>query len=115
MGTLGVVDFDVVDPTNLQRQILHGTKDLGRSKLDSAADRLHDVNPHVEVVRHQARLSSENALDILADYDVVVDGTGQRCLRDARKAQRLRKRLPMGGSGLGLRHDGWTLLSLPLP
>ncbi len=75
VGTLGVVDFDVVDATNLQRQILHGTKDLGRSKLDSAADRLHDVNPHVEVVRHRARLSSENALDILADYDIVVDGT----------------------------------------
>lgn len=75
VGTLGVVDFDVVDVTNLQRQILHGTADVGRSKLDSAVDRLGDVNPHVEVVRHPERLSSDNALEILADYDIVVDGT----------------------------------------
>ncbi len=75
VGTIGLVDFDVVDATNLQRQILHGTKDVGRSKLDSAADRLHDVNPHVEVVRHGARIDSTNALDILRDYDIVVDGT----------------------------------------
>ncbi len=65
----------MVDATNLQRQILHGTRDVGRPKLDSAADRLADVNPHVQVVRHQARLTSANALDVLADYDVVVDGT----------------------------------------
>ena len=75
VGTLGIVDFDEVDATNLQRQILHGTSDVGRSKLDSAADRLREVNPHVEVVRHDTRLSSENALDILSGYDVVVDGT----------------------------------------
>jgi molybdopterin/thiamine biosynthesis adenylyltransferase/rhodanese-related sulfurtransferase len=75
VGTLGLVDFDVVDATNLQRQILHGTKDVGRSKLDSAVERLADANPHVEVVRHDTRLTSENALDILAGYDVVVDGT----------------------------------------
>ncbi len=75
VGTIGLVDFDVVDATNLQRQLLHGTKDIGRSKLDSAADRLHDVNPHVEIVRHPVRISSANALDILGDYDVVVDGT----------------------------------------
>lgn len=75
VGTIGIVDFDVVDESNLQRQILHGTKDVGRSKLDSAEDRLHDVNPHVRVVKHESRLSSANALGILADYDVVVDGT----------------------------------------
>lgn len=75
VGTLGIVDDDVVDATNLQRQLLHGTKDVGRPKLDSAADRLADVNPNVEVVRHRARLTSENALDILGDYDIVVDGT----------------------------------------
>ncbi|MEJ2203496.1 MAG: molybdopterin-synthase adenylyltransferase MoeB [Gemmatimonadota bacterium] len=75
VGTLGLVDFDVVDITNLQRQLLHGTRDVDRPKLDSAADRLADVNPHVHVVRHEARLTSENALAILADYDVVVDGT----------------------------------------
>ncbi len=75
VGTLGLVDFDVVDPTNLQRQLLHGTLDVGRSKLDSATDRIRDVNPHVEVVRHEGRLASETALDVLSGYDVVVDGT----------------------------------------
>jgi adenylyltransferase/sulfurtransferase len=74
-GRLGIVDFDVVDFTNLQRQVLHGTSDVGRSKLESAADRLRDINPYVEVVPHEARLTSENALDILADYDLVADGT----------------------------------------
>src|SRR5512144_1368464 len=75
VGTLGLVEFDVVDETNLQRQILHGTKDVGRRKLDSARDRIHDVNPHVEVIGHDARLTSENALDIIRGYDLVVDGT----------------------------------------
>ncbi|HSW30658.1 MAG TPA: molybdopterin-synthase adenylyltransferase MoeB [Longimicrobiales bacterium] len=75
VGTLGLVDADVVDLTNLQRQILYGTRDVGRAKLDSAADRLRDVNPHVEVVRHHTRLTSDNALEIVAGYDVVVDGT----------------------------------------
>ncbi len=75
VGTLGIVDFDAVDESNLQRQILHGTKDVGRPKIDSAEDRIRDVNPHVQVVKHASRLSSHNALDILADYDVVVDGT----------------------------------------
>jgi adenylyltransferase/sulfurtransferase len=75
VGTMGLVDFDVVDTTNLQRQIIHGTKDVGRKKLDSAADRIADINPNVKVVRHEVALSSENALDILKDYDVVVDGT----------------------------------------
>ena len=75
VGTIGLVDFDVVDESNLQRQLLHGTKDIGRSKLDSAIDRLADVNPHVRVIGHDARLSSANAMEILSDYDVVVDGT----------------------------------------
>jgi molybdopterin/thiamine biosynthesis adenylyltransferase/rhodanese-related sulfurtransferase len=75
IGTLGLVDFDVVDETNLQRQILHGTSDVGRAKLDSARDRIRDVNPHVHVQLHAARLSSANALGILGEYDVVVDGT----------------------------------------
>jgi len=75
VGTLGLVDFDVVDLTNLQRQVLHGTKDVGRPKLASAVDRIRDVNPHVTVVPYETRLTSENALDILRDYDVVVDGT----------------------------------------
>ena len=75
VGTLGLVDFDVVDVTNLQRQLLHGTDDVGRSKLDSARDRIRDVNPHVHVEPYDARLTSANALGILRDYDLVVDGT----------------------------------------
>ncbi len=75
VGTLGLVDFDVVDVTNLQRQLLHGTDDVGRPKLDSARDRIRDVNPHVHVEPYQTRLTSANALEILRDYDVVVDGT----------------------------------------
>src|SRR5881275_3193671 len=73
VGTLGLVDFDVVDESNLQRQVIHGTKDVGRPKLDSAADRIADLDPLVHVVRHDARLTSENALGILGGYDVVVD------------------------------------------
>ena len=75
VGTLGVVDFDVVDETNLQRQVLHGTRDVGRSKLASAAARVADVNPNVRFVPYETRLSSENALAILRDFDVVADGT----------------------------------------
>ena len=75
VGTIGIVDFDVVDESNLQRQILHGTSDVGRPKVDSARDRLEDINPNVNIVVHEETLTSENALDILADYDVIVDGT----------------------------------------
>src|SRR5438445_1125264 len=75
VGTLGLVDFDVVDVSNLQRQILHGTKDVGRPKLQSARDRIRDVNPNVHVELYETRLTSENALDIIRDYDVVIDGT----------------------------------------
>ncbi len=75
VGRLGIVEFDVVDETNLQRQILHGTKDVGRKKVESARDRIRDVNPNVEVVAHETRLTSDNALEILRDYDLVVDGT----------------------------------------
>ena len=75
VGTIGVVDFDVVDQSNLQRQILHGTADIGRPKLQSAAERLHDINPYVSVEPHDVRLSSTNAMEILRRYDVIVDGT----------------------------------------
>jgi adenylyltransferase/sulfurtransferase len=75
VGTLGVVDFDVVDASNLQRQLLHGTTDVGRPKLDSARDRIHDANPHVRVEPYATRLTAANALEILRGYDVVVDGT----------------------------------------
>jgi len=75
IGTLGVVDFDEVDLSNLQRQILHGTADVGRPKLDSARDRLLEINPHVAVEPYPVRLTSDNALDILRRYQVVVDGS----------------------------------------
>ncbi len=75
VGRLGLVDFDVVDVTNLQRQVLYGTKDVGRSKLASARDRLLDLNPYVQLDLHEIRLTSDNALALLADYDLVADGT----------------------------------------
>jgi molybdopterin/thiamine biosynthesis adenylyltransferase/rhodanese-related sulfurtransferase/molybdopterin converting factor small subunit len=75
IGRIGLVDFDVVDFTNLQRQVIHGTKDVGKKKLDSAAETMLDINPYVEIDRHETALTSENALDILKDYDIVVDGT----------------------------------------
>src|SRR5262245_581531 len=75
VGTLGLVDFDVVDFSNLQRQILHGTPDVGRSKLASAKDRLQALNPNVNIVTHDLAISSENALELFEPYDVIVDGT----------------------------------------
>jgi adenylyltransferase/sulfurtransferase len=74
VGTLGLVDFDVVDASNLQRQILYSTADVGRPKLAAAAERLTSLNPGVRVVSHETRLSSANALEIFQDYDVIVDG-----------------------------------------
>jgi len=75
IGKIGVVDFDTVDFSNLQRQIIHGTPDVGRSKAESARDTIKRINPNVEVVLHNTRITSENALEILAQYDIVVDGT----------------------------------------
>ncbi|HUR80281.1 MAG TPA: molybdopterin-synthase adenylyltransferase MoeB [Thermoanaerobaculia bacterium] len=75
VGRIGLVDFDRVDETNLHRQILYATSDVGRDKLDAAAARLRDLNPHVEIETHHARLSSENALELFASYDVILDGT----------------------------------------
>lgn len=75
IGRIGLVDFDVVDYTNLQRQVIHGTKDVGRPKIDSAIESMKDINPFVKLERHEVALTSENALDIIKDYDYVVDGT----------------------------------------
>src|SRR3954453_19867033 len=75
VGTIGIVDFDVVDLTNLQRQIVHGTSTLGQPKLESAEARLDDVNPNVRIEKHETRLTSQNALEILREYDIIVDGT----------------------------------------
>jgi molybdopterin/thiamine biosynthesis adenylyltransferase/rhodanese-related sulfurtransferase len=75
VGTIGLVDFDAVEFSDLQRQIIHGTRDVGRSKLDSARDRLLDVNPEITIEGHQIRLRSDNALEILGRYDVIVDAS----------------------------------------
>ncbi|HLE62365.1 MAG TPA: molybdopterin-synthase adenylyltransferase MoeB [Pyrinomonadaceae bacterium] len=75
VGRLGIVDFDLVEESNLQRQIIHGTKDIGRRKTESARDRLRDINPYIEIEAHESRLTSENALRLFKNYDVVVDGT----------------------------------------
>ena len=75
VGTIGIVDFDVVDFSNLQRQIIHGTPDVGRTKLASAKDRLHGINPHIDIQTYEVALSSENALQLFEPYDVILDGT----------------------------------------
>ena len=75
VGTIGIVDFDSVDESNLHRQILHGTSDVGRPKIESARDRLRDVNPHVHVETHQTSFTADNALELIPAYDVVLDGT----------------------------------------
>ncbi|MDP8947215.1 MAG: molybdopterin-synthase adenylyltransferase MoeB [Actinomycetota bacterium] len=75
VGTLGIVDFDVVDESNLQRQIIHGTSDLGRPKMESAREKIEDINPNVKVEAFEEALTSENALEIFEDFDVIVDGT----------------------------------------
>jgi adenylyltransferase/sulfurtransferase len=75
VGRIGLVDFDTVEASNLQRQVLYGTRDVGQPKLDTARARLEDLNPHVTIETHDLRLTSDNALDVIADYDVVADGT----------------------------------------
>src|SRR6266480_3362614 len=75
VGTLGIVDFDTVDFSNLQRQILHGTPDVGRPKLDSAKDKLHALNPEIDIETYEVALSSQNAMKLFEPYDIVVDGT----------------------------------------
>jgi molybdopterin/thiamine biosynthesis adenylyltransferase/rhodanese-related sulfurtransferase len=75
VGTIGLVDFDVVDASNLQRQVIHGTKDIGRPKIDSAAETMLDINPNLKIVKHEVPLTSENAKEIVEQYDIVADGT----------------------------------------
>ncbi|WP_163511036.1 adenylyltransferase/sulfurtransferase MoeZ [Fodinicola acaciae] len=75
VGTLGIVEFDTVDESNLQRQIIHGQSDIGRSKAESARDSIREINPYVNVVLHDTRLDNDNVLDIFSQYDLIVDGT----------------------------------------
>ena len=122
VGTIGIVDFDTVDFSNLQRQILHSTADVGRPKLDSAKDTLAALNPGVTIVPHEVVLSSENALSILApvrrrrgrDRQLPDPVPRQRRLRPARQAERVREHLPVRRTGVGLRRPGRTVLPLPV-
>ena len=75
VGTLGLIDFDIVDESNLQRQIIHTTRDVGRPKISSATDRIKGINPNVKVVSYNDKLTSKNSIDIIKDFDIVVDGT----------------------------------------
>ena len=75
VGTLGIIEFDVVDESNLQRQVIHGQSDIGRPKAESARDTIKEVNPLIDVVLHEVRLDSSNVMEIFADYDLIVDGT----------------------------------------
>ncbi|MDE5096780.1 MAG: molybdopterin-synthase adenylyltransferase MoeB [Trichodesmium sp. St11_bin5] len=75
IGNIGIVDFDIVDSSNLQRQVIHGTSWVGKPKIESAKNRIHEINPYCQVDLYETRLSAENALDILKSYDVIVDGT----------------------------------------
>ena len=75
VGTMGIVDFDVVDYTNLQRQIIHSTADVGKKKLDSAAEKLKAINPYINIKKYDTRLSSDNALELFKEFDIIADGT----------------------------------------
>ncbi len=122
VGTIGIVDYDTVDFSNLQRQIMHGTPDVGRPKLDSARDRLHAINPEIEIKTYNTALSSENALELFAPYDIIVDGTDnfptRYLVNDAcvhsRQAERVRQHLPFRRAGVGVRHQGRSVLPLPV-
>ena len=93
VGTLGIVDFDEVDLTNLQRQILHRTQDIGRPKVESASDTIASINPDIRVVQHRIQLTSENAMEVLEPYDIVVDG--RELTNDVRNIDSIRKEVGM--------------------
>ena len=122
VGTLGLVDFDIVDASNLQRQIIHSTATVGKLKVDSAEQMLKGLNPFMNVVKHNTMLTSANALEIFKDYDIIADGTdnfqtrylvNDACVLSG-KAQRLRLHLPLRRPGQRLRHRGRPVLPLPL-
>ena len=121
VGTLGIVDMDVVDTSNLQRQILHNMDRIGERKVDSAKKTLTQLNPDVDVVTYDVRLGADNVLDIIDGYDVIVDGTDnfptRYLLNDASLLQahpgRARIDLPLRGSGLGVQALRGPVLPLP--
>ena len=120
VGMLGIVDFDVVDMTNLQRQVIHGTADVGRKKLDSAADRIAAINPYVDVRKFETRLTSANALQLFRDFDIIVDGTDNFPTRYLVNDACVLSGKPnvygsiFRGPGERVRHAKWSLLPLPL-
>ena len=123
VGTLGIADFDVVDLSNLQRQVLHTNDSVGTPKTESAEKRIRALNPDVKVVRHDERLESSNVMDILAPYDVdhrrlrqLLDQIPDQRRGGARgQDQRLRQHLPLRGAGLGLRPAPGAVLPVPVP
>ena len=123
IGRIGIVDFDVVDFSNLQRQLLHTTNDVGRSKLESAKDKIDALNPHVQVDTYEdGALVARTRCDLFKGYDVILDGTDnfptRYLVNDAcvliGQAERVRQHLPVRGPGVGVRDEGRPVLSLPL-
>ena len=126
VGTLGIAEFDEVDESNLQRQVIHGQSDIGKSKAQSAAESIAETNPYVQVVIHEERLDNDNVMQVFEGYDLIVDGTDNFATRymvnDAavlpRDPLRLGIDLPLRRPGLGLRADarrGRAVLPVPLP
>ena len=123
VGRIGIVDFDVVDYSNLQRQILHSTKDVGRPKLASAKERLEGINPFVKIETHEMHLNSENALDLFSRYDIIVDGTdnfptrylvNDACVHN-RQTECLRKHFPIRRTSFGFCDRRRPMLSMLIP
>ena len=112
IGTIGIVDYDEVDISNLQRQISHFTKDLHTLKVDSAADKMQAINPDVHVQKHLASLSSDNILDIIANYDFVIDGTDNFPAKFLINDACILSSTPFSHGGV-LRFDGQTMTVLP--
>lgn len=112
IGKIGIVDSDEVELNNLQRQILHSTKDVGRSKTESAKDRLNAINPDVEVTTYKIRLKSENILDIITDYDIIVDGSDNFPTRYLVNDACVLSKKPLSHGGI-FRYDGQAITILP--
>jgi molybdopterin/thiamine biosynthesis adenylyltransferase len=110
VGTLGVIDNDTVSLSNLQRQVLHGTKDVGRSKVGSAADAVKSINPHVVVETHNARLNAENAEKLIASYDIVLDGSDNFSTRYLVSDAAFRAKRPLVMGWLGTMDGAITTL-----
>src|SRR5713226_8439608 len=115
VGTLGVIDFDVVDESNLQRQIIHGQSDVGRSKAESARDSIRELNPLVNVIVHKERLDSANAMQVFEPYDLIVDGTDNFATRYLVNAACVVIELSVRRTGQRLLGRARPVLPLPVP